>query len=110
MAWFRKRLFAVIALVAFGVATLGPLLPEPAVAAQPCPMGMDASFGHDGHHPAMPPNCIEGAVCIVMTALPVTSAPSATPLAWTPVRYYVASDSRVGVTIPPDPSPPKSHA
>lgn len=115
MAWFRNRLFAVITIVAFGVAALGTLLPEHAaaahaVAAKPCPMAMDMSFGHDGHHPAMPPNCIEGAVCIVMAALPVANSPSATPLTWTPVQYGISSDSRVGVTVSPDPSPPKSRA
>ena len=111
MARFRNRLFAVIAIVASVVATLGPLLlPEHAAAARPCPMAMDMSFSHGGSHTATMPNCFDGVSCMIMIALPATSAPSSTLLAWVQVQYTVSSDARAGVTVSPDPSPPKSHA
>lgn len=113
----RKRIVSTVALLAFIAAALAPLVPHAAAATIPCVMLMASSSMADDHSPpgersskeALPP-CGTDLRCIVAAALPEAVAPTSTHLAWQPVRYWTASRGLPGISIPPDISPPRSHA
>lgn len=110
MASVRKRLATIITLVAFFTATLGPLFPRYAAAAQPCAMMMNMADHHDGSSKPLPmPGCGGDVSCIVMCALPATPSPLATRVVWSGVDYWSAIRPLTGVTLSPDPSPPRTR-
>ena len=99
-------------LLAFVAAALGPIIPRAAAAAVPCAMMMTASAtdGDRSSEGAMP-ICGSDLSCIVATALPTPFVPTVTDLVWVPVRYWAAVDALVvGLSVPPDISPPISRA
>lgn len=111
MASLRTRLLAIITLLAFVAAVVGPLFPERAAAAEPCAMMMDMAGHTDGSSKHMPmPGCGGDLSCIVMCALPATATtPLATEFAWADVGYWASVRALAGVSISPDPSPPRSR-
>ncbi|HEX9462000.1 MAG TPA: hypothetical protein VGB82_05315 [Alphaproteobacteria bacterium] len=105
---------ALLTLLAFVAAALGPLFPGRAAAAQPCAMMMGTDMdmaGHsDGSSKTIPmPGCSGDLSCIVMCALPATATPFATEIVWADVGYWTSSRALAGVTVSPDPSPPRSR-
>lgn len=56
------------------------------------------------------PICGSDLGCIVAAALPVPFVPTITDLVWAPVRYWAAVNALVGLSVPPDVSPPISNA
>jgi hypothetical protein len=100
-----------ITLLAFLAAVLGPLFPQRAEAGEPCAMMMDmADHSHGTQKGAPMPGCGDLSCCIVMCALPATAEPVATPFAWAGVGYWASTKPLTGVTVSPDPSPPRSRA
>lgn len=108
MRLVRSRLLAVLTLLAFAAA-LASFAVTPAAMAQPCPE-MAAPADHHGSMPSTIPDCGHASSCILMLALPAASGPILEPFGWSHVRYAVAPDDPTGVTISPDPSPPRSRA
>lgn len=100
----RKHIAALLALLVFGTAAIAPL---GAAMAQPCPMM--AMGGGNQHSPdGMMPDCGHDMACIVMAALPAGGSPATGPVAWAAVHYWLGAVAYAGLTISPDPSPPKS--
>jgi hypothetical protein len=106
-----QRVVSTLALLAVIAATLGPIIPR-AEAAVPCAMMMTASpTDGDGSSQGAMPICGSDLSCIVAAALPTPFVPTVTDLVWAPVRYWAAVDAHVvGLSVPPDVSPPISHA
>jgi hypothetical protein len=114
----RKRVVSILALVAFIAATLGTIVPHSAAATIPCVMAMTpssmagdhvSSTGDPSSNETLPP-CGSDLRCIIAVALPEVFAPTSTDLVWDPVHYWDASNALVGLSIPPDISPPRSRA
>lgn len=103
----KRRLVAIVTMLSFLAGALAPLLPEPAVAAQPCAMMMTNAPQDDGQlsKHAMPA-CAQEMSCLVAAALPAPFAPTDVPLVWNPVRYWETPSMGSGRTVPPDHSPP----
>lgn len=108
-----------VVLLAFVAAALAPTVPQASAATVPCAMMMTSSSSMADDHvstagdPAskgtLPP-CGSDLRCIIAVALPEPFAPTSTDLVWDPVHYWDASNALTGLSIPPDISPPRSHA
>lgn len=106
MGLLRSRLLAILTMLAFGAA-LAFVVAAPVAMAQPCPE-MTVPPGHDGPMHGAMPDCGHGPSCILMVALPSGAAPVVSPFGWSFVHYSVAPDDLTGLTVRPDPSPPRS--
>ncbi len=104
--WFRFA--AMLTLIGFLGATLGSLLPA-ASAATPCAMTMSggASVDEPSDMSKSMPVCDGNLSCIIMVAMPLTADLAGTPVVFQQVRYWSTATTLAGLTIPPDPSPPK---
>ena len=106
-----QRIISTLVSLAFAAATLGPIIPR-AEAAVPCAMMMTASSADgDQSSQGSMPVCGSDLSCIVAAALPTPFVPTVTDLVWAPVCYWAAVDAQaVGLSVPPDLSPPISRA
>jgi hypothetical protein len=104
MLTVRARLLALLTLLSFAAFVLTPL-PLPAAAAAPAAATMNSDCDHHGSKAAMT-GCAD-IRCLIAVALPAPAALTATTFAWQDVRYWSTSADRCGVTIRPDPSPPR---
>lgn len=107
----QKRAMTLLLLLAFFAGALGPLVPHAqAMGGDPCAMMMTTSSAQDGSSSTgMMPVCGENISCIVVAGLPAAFAPTSTDLVWSTVRYWASADALIGLSIPPNPSPPKSR-
>ena len=105
----RNRIVSIVVLLAFIAATLGPTIPR-AAAAIPCAMMMtSSSMDGDQSSKGTMPVCGSDLSCVIAVALPAPFAPTVTDLVWAPVRYWAAFNALVGLSVPPDISPPISR-
>jgi hypothetical protein len=104
-----KRVIARLVLVALLMGAVGPFVSY-AAASEPCAMMMAKSSGNQDMPPKKAaPVCDQG-LCLVMAALPTDFVPSWTDRAWMPASYWASADALTGLSLPPEPSPPRSRA
>jgi len=104
-----KRVIAQLVLAAFVIGALGPFVSY-AAASEPCAMMMaSSSTNQDMPAKKAAPVCDQG-FCVVMAALPADFVPSWTDRAWMPASYWASADALTGLSLPPEPSPPRSRA
>ena len=96
-------------IAAFLMGALGPFVSY-AAASEPCAMMMAKSSTNQDMPPKKAaPVCDQG-LCLVMAALPTDFVPSWTDRAWMPASYWASADALTGLSLPPEPSPPRSRA
>ena len=102
-----KQLTAFLALFAFLVVTLSPVMPQAQAAAQPCAMMLisPSSDGSQAPDDAMPV-CGSNQSCIVAMALPAPMVPEWVPVQWSRVVYAAAAPADSGFSIAPEHRPP----
>ena len=104
-----KRVIAKLVVVALVIGALGPFISY-AAASEPCAMMMaKSSMNQDTPPKNAVPVCDQG-LCVVMAALPADFVPSWTDRAWTPASYWASADALTGLSLPPEPSPPRPRA
>ena len=104
-----KRVIAQLVLATFMIGALGPFISY-ASASEPCAMMMAKSSTNQDMPPKKAaPVCDQG-LCVVMAALPTDFVPIWTNRAWTPASYCASADALTGLSLPPEPSPPRPRA
>jgi hypothetical protein len=103
-----RRIIAQLVLVAFVIGALGPFVSY-AAASEPCAMMMADSSTNPMPLKNTAPVCDQG-LCVVMAALPTDFIPRSTDRAWKPASYWASADALAGLSLPPEPSPPRPRA